>query len=114
MTADVSLSCEEALVLIRRPDVVLVDVRESIERERDGVIPGSLHAPFTSLIEYLRTGGGLQEAAAAGKRLIFYCAHGPRSMQAAQAADHLGFAGARYIDGGIAIWAATSGPIDRC
>lgn len=114
MTADGSLSCDEARALIGRPDVVLVDVRETIERERDGVIPGSVHAPYTSLIEHLRTGGALHEAAAAGKRLVFYCAHGPRSIRAAQAAEHLGFADARYIDGGIAIWTEISGPIDRC
>src|SRR4249919_1343061 len=35
----------EALALVGRSDVVLVDLREPREREKYGIIPGSLHAP---------------------------------------------------------------------
>ena len=37
----------------RRPDVVLVDLRERSERAKHGVIPGSLHAPYPNLQENL-------------------------------------------------------------
>src|SRR5215204_5358587 len=39
-----SVAAEEALSLIDRSDVVLVDLRERREREKHGSIPGSLHA----------------------------------------------------------------------
>src|SRR5690606_38858577 len=35
----------DALALAGRPDIVFVDLREQAERERHGVIPGSLHVP---------------------------------------------------------------------
>src|SRR5262249_22101867 len=41
-----ALSAAEAMALRGRPDVALVDLREKSEREKHGVIPGSLHAPY--------------------------------------------------------------------
>ena len=40
---------EQALGLIGKPDVALIDLRERTERERHGIIPGSLHVPYPSL-----------------------------------------------------------------
>src|ERR671932_299488 len=37
---------EAALSLVGAPDAVLVDLREKRERDKHGVIPGSLHAPY--------------------------------------------------------------------
>ena len=36
-------SAEEAKTLVGKPNVVLIDLREKHERERDGKIPGALH-----------------------------------------------------------------------
>ena len=55
----------EAMALRGRPDVAIVDLREKSEREKHGVIPGSLHAPYPALPEHICTGGMLQELAAA-------------------------------------------------
>src|ERR1700728_2081823 len=41
-----SLSAAEAIPLCGRPDVKMVDLRERGEREKHGVIPGSLHSPY--------------------------------------------------------------------
>lgn len=106
------LSCEEARALIGRPDVLLVDVRETTERERDGAIPGAVHVPFPSLAAGLRAGGHLHEAAESGRRLLFYCAGGPRSARAVQAATAAGFADACHIDGGIRAWRDDGGSIE--
>src|SRR3954452_860625 len=40
-----ALSAEQAKALIGRADVALIDLREKSERERHGIIPGSLHVP---------------------------------------------------------------------
>ncbi len=100
----------EAMVLLRQPDVALVDLRERRERERHGEIPGSLHAPYPALQENLGRGGVLHELAAS-KRLVFYCAFGERSAMAVQAAQDAGLEAARHIHGGMAAWKTAGGPV---
>ena len=64
-----ALSASEAMALRGEPDVAIVDLREKSERDKHGVIPGSLHAPYPSLQEEIGAGGVLHELAAApGKR----------------------------------------------
>ena len=78
-------------MLIAKPDVTLVDLRERTEREKHGVIPGSLHAPYPELAANVQPGGMLHELArATGKRIVFYCAFGERSAMAVQAAQDAG------------------------
>ena len=103
----------EALALIGRPDVVLIDLRERAERERHGSIAGSLHVPYPSLEQSTRAGGMLHALAiSTGKRLIFYCAYGERSAMAVQAAQEAGLASCGHLQGGIAAWKAAGGPVE--
>jgi sulfur dioxygenase len=103
----------EALALIGRADVVLIDLRERAERERHGSIAGSLHVPYPSLDENTRAGGMLHALAiSTGKRLIFYCAYGERSAMAVQAAQEAGLVSSCHLQGGIAAWKAAGGPVE--
>ncbi len=103
----------EALALLGRPDVVLIDLRERAERERHGSIPGSLHVPYPSLEENTRAGGMLHALAiSTGKRLLFYCAYGERSAMAVQAAQDAGLAASCHLEGGLAAWKAAGGPVE--
>jgi glyoxylase-like metal-dependent hydrolase (beta-lactamase superfamily II)/rhodanese-related sulfurtransferase len=107
-----SVAAEEALSMIDRSDVVLVDLRERREREKHGSIPGALHAPYPDLRENVSKGGVLFElAATSGKRVLFYCAFGERSAMAVQAAQSSGIASACHIHGGIDAWKKVSGPL---
>jgi sulfur dioxygenase len=109
-----ALSAAEVLALPARGDVVLVDLREKSEREKYGIIPGSLHAPYRDLPQHIAPGGTLHElAAATDKSLIFYCAFGERSAMAVQAAQDAGLGSTRHIQGGIAAWKKANGPISR-
>jgi glyoxylase-like metal-dependent hydrolase (beta-lactamase superfamily II)/rhodanese-related sulfurtransferase len=109
-----ALSVAEALALPDRSDIVLVDLREKSERDKHGVIPGSLHAPYRDLPQHIAPGGMLHElAAATGKRMVFYCAFGERSAMAVQAAQDSGLNSARHIQGGIDAWKKACGPISR-
>jgi glyoxylase-like metal-dependent hydrolase (beta-lactamase superfamily II)/rhodanese-related sulfurtransferase len=109
-----ALSAAEAMALRGRPDVAIVDLREKSEREKHGVIPGSLHAPYPALLEHICAGGMLQElAAATGKRIVFYCAFGERSAMAVQAAQDAGLKTACHIQGGIDAWKKADGPLTR-
>src|SRR5881392_3958347 len=70
-----ALSAGEALALLGKPEIALIDLRERSERERHGTVPGSLHVPYPALQESLRPGGMLHELAkSTRKRLLFYCA----------------------------------------
>ena len=101
-----------AIRIVGQPDVALIDLREQSEREKSGIIPGSLHAPYSELQENVRPGGLIQALAGApGKRIVFYCAFGERSAMAVQAAQDAGISSAIHIAGGIAAWKKAGGPL---
>jgi rhodanese-related sulfurtransferase len=105
-------TAQDALTLRERPDVVLVDLREKSEREKHGIIPGSLHAPYADLVANVRPGGMLYELArATGKEIVFYCAFGERSAMAVRAARDAGMASVRHIQGGLNAWKGAGGPL---
>jgi sulfur dioxygenase len=107
-----ALTAAEAMALPGRSNIALVDLREKSEREKHGVIPGSLHAPYPDLPQNIGPGGILHElATATGKRIVFYCAFGERSAMAVQAAQDAGLNTACHIQGGIAAWKKANGPI---
>jgi glyoxylase-like metal-dependent hydrolase (beta-lactamase superfamily II)/rhodanese-related sulfurtransferase len=109
-----SISAADAQALLGRSDVAFVDLRERAERDKHGVIPGSIHAPYADLRENVHPGGMLHElAASTGKRLLFYCAFGERSAMAVQAAQDAGLALARHIEGGMSAWRAAGGACER-
>jgi len=109
-----ALSPAAAMALCGSPSAIMVDLREQSERDKHGVIPGSLHAAYADLEENVRAGGLLHElAAATGKRIVFYCAYGERSAMAVQAAQDAGVTSACHIEGGLAAWKNANGPLTR-
>jgi sulfur dioxygenase len=109
-----ALSAAEAMALRGNHDVAIVDLREKSEREKHGIIPGSLHAPYPSLQDEIGAHGTLRElAAGSGKRIVFCCAFGERSAMAVQAAQDLGLKTACHIAGGIDAWKKANGPLAR-
>ena len=109
-----ALSAAEAIRLSSTRRIILVDLRERTERERHGIIPGSLHAPYPDLRENLAPHGLLHELAdSSDKPLVFYCAFGERSAMAVQAAQDVGLALSRHVQGGIAAWRDAGGTIAK-
>ncbi|PBB92774.1 hydrolase glyoxylase [Mesorhizobium sp. WSM3864] len=107
-----AVTAEQALALVGRPDVALIDLREQSERDRHGVIPGAIHLPYARLQENIAAGGMLHELAkSTAKQILFYCAFGERSAMAVQAAQDRGISSARHIQGGIDAWRKASGPL---
>jgi sulfur dioxygenase len=107
-----ALTAAQAKALIGRPEAALIDLRERSEREKHGVIPGSLHVPYPELQENIGTGGILHElATATTKRIVFYCAFGERSAMAVQAAQDAGLTSACHIAGGMDAWKRAGGAI---
>lgn len=106
------LSPREAIAILGRPDILLVDLRENGERAKHGTLTGALHAPYTSIEETLKPGGMLREVAAAtGRRIVFFCAFGERSAMAVAAAKDAGLANAAHIAGGLDAWKKAGGPV---
>jgi sulfur dioxygenase len=101
-----------ARAMVGCKDTVLVDLREKIERQKHGAIPGALHAPYSDLEENIQPGGMLFElASATDRRLLFYCAFGERSAMAVRAAHDAGLETACHIHGGIDAWKRADGPL---
>jgi sulfur dioxygenase len=109
-----AVNATDALALVGQSDVIFVDLREATERERRGVIPGSVHAPYPDLRANIAPGGMLHAlAASTGRRLLFYCAFGERSAMAVQAAQDARLASACHLQGGIDAWTKADGPLAR-
>jgi rhodanese-related sulfurtransferase len=107
-----SLSAREAIERLGQPDILLVDLRESSERAKHGMLAGALHAPYPGIEDSLRPGGVLREVAAAtGRRLVFFCAYGERSAMAVTAAKDAGLGNAVHIAGGMDAWKKAGGPV---
>jgi len=109
-----ALSPKETMHILDSATVALIDLRERGEREKHGVIPGSLHAPYRELQENIAPGGMLRELAdSSAKRIVFYCAFGERSAMAVQAAQDAGLTLACHIQGGIDAWRKAGGPLSH-
>ncbi|HLL28825.1 MAG TPA: MBL fold metallo-hydrolase [Xanthobacteraceae bacterium] len=109
-----ALSPAQAMKLLARPEIALIDLREAGEREKHGAIPGSLHAPYAELARNVQPGGKLHALARnSDKRIIFYCAFGERSAMAVQAAQDAGLLTACHIAGGLDAWKRAAGPIEK-
>jgi sulfur dioxygenase len=107
-----AFSAREAMALVGRPEVALIDLREKRERERHGEIPGALHLSYHDLQENISPSGLLHMLGSEpGKTLLFYCAAGERSAMAVQAAQDVGLASARHIEGGLIAWKREGGQI---
>ena len=107
-----SFTAREAIERLGRPEILLVDLRETNERLKHGTLAGALHAPYPAIEESLKPGGMLREVATAtGRRIVFFCAFGERSAMAIAAAKQAGLANTAHIAGGIDAWKKAGGPV---
>ena len=103
----------EALALAGRDDVVLVDIRDPRELERDGHIPGALHCTRGMLEFWIDPDSPYHKPAfAQDKRFVFFCAGGMRSALAAATAHDMGLKPVAHIEGGFGAWKKAGGPVE--
>jgi sulfur dioxygenase len=109
-----TIAAGDAARLLKAGDILLVDLRETGERAKHGLIPGSVHAPYADLRSSIQPGGMLHQLArTTGSRVMFYCAYGERSAMAVQAAQDAGLKSACHIQGGLNEWKKFGGLIVR-
>jgi rhodanese-related sulfurtransferase len=87
---------------LREGSLVLVDVREPNEFAA-GHIPGAVSHPLSTFDP---------AALPQGKRVVFSCAAGVRSVRALQAAQGAGLDISEHYRGGFKDWAAAGEPIE--
>ena len=85
---------------------LIIDIRSSTDRDRDGVIPGSVHIPRTVLEWRLAPGSPSRSPYAPDldQEILLLCDHGYSSSLAAAALQDLGFANAGDVVGGFTAW----------
>ena len=108
-----TLETADALKLAGRDDVLLVDIRDIRELQRDGKIPGAFHCPRGMLEFWIDpTGSYHKPVVAQDKKFVFFCAGGMRSALAAQTAHRMGLKPGAHIRGGFGAWKKAGGPGD--
>jgi rhodanese-related sulfurtransferase len=105
-----TISVQDLPYHLEDPDVILVDVRDSAERDRDGVIPGSVHVP-RGLLEFQADPESPAHVSEMQpqRRIILYCGTGGRSALAAKTLLEMGYADAASLAGGYEAWRAANG-----
>ena len=95
------------------PEMVVLDTRTPTDRDRFGVIAGSVHAPRTVLEWAVDPASGYHHPAVRGfdQRLVVVCHEGYSSSLAAQSLRRLGFHRATDLVGGVAAWRAAGLPL---
>jgi rhodanese-related sulfurtransferase len=113
------LSPVETLAAVQA-GAILVDTRSSDDRERHGIVPGSLHIPRTVLEWRIAPDSTWRNphVGSVESELIVLCDHGYSSILAAAMLVDLGFTRAGDVVGGFEAWraaglAVASAPTDR-
>ncbi len=92
---------------------LVIDVRDFDDRERTGMIPGSVHVPLIALEWRLDLDSDHAHPAVKShdQRLVFVCNEGFKSLLVADTARSLGFARVADLAGGIDAWVKQGYPV---
>lgn len=109
----VTLSVEEAMSLHGRDDVLLIDIRDPRELERDGAVPGAFHAPRGMLEFWIDPESPyFKPVFAEDRQFVFFCAGGMRSALTTKTLQDMGLKPVAHIAGGFGAWKAAGGPVE--
>jgi rhodanese-related sulfurtransferase len=104
---------EQAVKLAARDDVVLVDIRDIRELQRDGKVPGAVHCPRGMLEFWIDPNSPYHKPVFnQDKMYVFFCAGGLRSALATQTAQRMGLKPVAHIGGGFGAWKKAGGPLE--
>jgi rhodanese-related sulfurtransferase len=97
-----------------RGDVVIVDIRDPREIERDGRIPGTFSCTRGMLEFWIDPESPYAKPVfQQDKKFIFHCAGGMRSALAAKTAADMGLKPVAHMAGGFAAWRDAGGPVEK-
>ena len=104
----------DLIAMMGNKSVVIVDIRDPKERQRSGVIPGSVHAP-RSMVEFVvdpESPSFKDVFGQEGKKYVFHCASGGRSALTVATLQDMGF-DASHLREGFISWEKDGGPVER-
>ena len=108
-----TVSAADAIKAAQDPDVVIVDIRDPREIEREGKIPGAFSCTRGMLEFWIDPQSPYHKPQfAQDKRFVFFCAGGMRSALAAQTAHRMGLKPVAHIQGGFGAWKKAGGPVE--
>jgi rhodanese-related sulfurtransferase len=108
-----NLSVDQVAAELDGGDAILIDVREQVERNQQGVIPGAVHAPRGMLEFYADpTSPYHRPEFDPDRRIILHCAAGGRSAMSADVLQRMGYGRVAHLDGGFTAWKAAGQPIE--
>ena len=100
-----TIGLEQAQKLLEDSSVVFVDIRDVRELEREGMIPGALHAPRGMLEFWVDPESPYYKPIfGEGKRFILYCASAWRSALATKTLQDMGLPNVWHLEGGFTAW----------
>lgn len=110
----VTLDVDAARARLGEPGVQFVDLRDPRELEREGVIPGALHAPRGMLEFWVDPASPYYRSAfTPDKEYVFFCGGGWRSALACQTMQQMGFLPkVSHIEGGFSEWKKRGAPVE--
>jgi rhodanese-related sulfurtransferase len=108
------VEAREAIVLLADPGVVIVDLRDVREREREGYIPGAFHCP-RGMVEFWVDPDSPyhKEIFSRDVRFIFHCASGWRSALTVATLNDMGMENIAHIRQGFTSWRDAGGPVEK-
>jgi rhodanese-related sulfurtransferase len=110
-----TMDVAEARALHEAQAALFVDLRDVRELEREGVIPGAVHAPRGMLEFWVDPTSPYFhkafEVVQQGRPMVLFCAAGWRSALAAKSLLEMGFTEVSHVEGGFSAWKAAGGPV---
>ena len=109
-----TLSAAEAIKAAQSGDVVIVDIRDPRELEREGKIPGAFSCTRGMLEFWIDPQSPYAKPIfQQDKKFIFYCAGGLRSALAAKTAQDMGLKPVAHMAGGFGAWRDAGGAVEK-
>jgi rhodanese-related sulfurtransferase len=107
-----TLSLDEARARHAAGDALFVDLRDVRELEREGIVPGAVHAPRGMLEFWVDPSSPyFHKAFADARPMVLFCAAGWRSALAARSLMEMGFDNVSHVEGGFTAWKAAGAPV---
>jgi len=109
-----TVSAADAIKLAQDDGVVIVDIRDPREIERDGKIPGAFSCTRGMLEFWIDPASPYAKPIfQEDKKFIFHCAGGLRSALAAKTAQDMCLKPVAHMAGGFAAWRDAGGPVEK-
>ena len=108
-----TMSIDEVAGLLHDETVTIVDIRDIRELQREGKLPGAIHAPRGMLEFWVDPDSPYhRELFSEEKKFVFYCASAWRSALATQTVQQMGMNNVCHMSGGFTAWKEAEQPIE--